>query len=87
MPFIRVNCPNGALSSEQKATLAPRLVQALIRQEIDPVTRNRHGGNQFLLQRTRCRKLLPGRRSAIRASRQGVLDLVSRTSRLAAGAR
>ena len=38
MPFIRVNCPKGALSSEQKATLAPRLVQALIRQEIDPVT-------------------------------------------------
>jgi phenylpyruvate tautomerase PptA (4-oxalocrotonate tautomerase family) len=38
MPLIRVNCPKGALSSEQKATLAPRLVQALIRQEIDPVT-------------------------------------------------
>jgi phenylpyruvate tautomerase PptA (4-oxalocrotonate tautomerase family) len=38
LPFIRVNCPKGALSSEQKATLAPRLVQALIRQEIDPVT-------------------------------------------------
>ena len=28
----------GVLSSEQKATLAPRLVQTLIRQEIDPVT-------------------------------------------------
>ena len=38
MPFIRVNCPKGALTAEQKATLAPRLVQALIRQEIDPVT-------------------------------------------------
>src|ERR1700722_12732935 len=38
MPFIRVNCPKGALSAEQKATLASRLVQALIRQEIDPVT-------------------------------------------------
>jgi phenylpyruvate tautomerase PptA (4-oxalocrotonate tautomerase family) len=38
MPFIRVNCPKGALSAEQKATLAPRLVQALIRQEIDPIT-------------------------------------------------
>jgi phenylpyruvate tautomerase PptA (4-oxalocrotonate tautomerase family) len=38
MPFIRVNCPKGALSDEQKATLAPRLVEALIRQEIDPVT-------------------------------------------------
>jgi len=38
MPFIRVNCPKGALSAQQKADLAPRLVQALIRQEIDPVT-------------------------------------------------
>jgi phenylpyruvate tautomerase PptA (4-oxalocrotonate tautomerase family) len=38
MPFIRVNCPKGALTAEQKAELAPRLVQALIRQEIDPVT-------------------------------------------------
>lgn len=38
MPLIRVNCPKGALTAEQKAKLAPRLVQALIRQEIDPVT-------------------------------------------------
>jgi phenylpyruvate tautomerase PptA (4-oxalocrotonate tautomerase family) len=38
MPFIRVNYPKGALSAEQKTKLAPRLVQALIRQEIDPVT-------------------------------------------------
>jgi phenylpyruvate tautomerase PptA (4-oxalocrotonate tautomerase family) len=38
MPFIRVNCPKGALTPEQKAKLAPRLVYALIRQEIDPVT-------------------------------------------------
>ena len=38
MPFIRVNCPKGALTAEQKTALAPRLVHALIRQEIDPVT-------------------------------------------------
>lgn len=38
MPFIRVNCPKGALSAEQKARLAPKLVHALIRQEIDPIT-------------------------------------------------
>jgi phenylpyruvate tautomerase PptA (4-oxalocrotonate tautomerase family) len=38
MPFIRVNYSQGALSAEQKAQLAPRLVHALIRQEIDPVT-------------------------------------------------
>ena len=38
MPIIRVNCPNAAHSAEHKATLAPRLVQALIRQEIDAFT-------------------------------------------------
>src|SRR5271170_5948800 len=38
MPFIRVNYSKGALSAEQKAALAPKLVYALIRQEIDPVT-------------------------------------------------
>ena len=38
MPYIRVNCPKGALTLEQKAKLAPRIVHALIRQEIDPVT-------------------------------------------------
>ena len=38
MPFIRVNCPKGTLTADQKTKLASRLVQALIRQEIDPVT-------------------------------------------------
>jgi phenylpyruvate tautomerase PptA (4-oxalocrotonate tautomerase family) len=38
MPFIRVNCPKGALTAQQKADIAPRLVRALIRQESDPIT-------------------------------------------------
>ena len=38
MPFIRVNCPKGALTADQKAKLAPLLVEVLISQEIDPVT-------------------------------------------------
>jgi phenylpyruvate tautomerase PptA (4-oxalocrotonate tautomerase family) len=38
MPFIRVNCPKGSLTAEQKAKLAPLVVEALISQEIDPVT-------------------------------------------------
>ena len=38
MPFIRVNCPRHALTAEQKTQLAPLLVEALISQEIDPVT-------------------------------------------------
>jgi phenylpyruvate tautomerase PptA (4-oxalocrotonate tautomerase family) len=38
VPFIRVNCPVNALTIEQKSRLAPMLVEALISQEIDPVT-------------------------------------------------
>jgi phenylpyruvate tautomerase PptA (4-oxalocrotonate tautomerase family) len=38
MPFIRVNCPVNALTAAQKTRLAPLLVEALISQEIDPVT-------------------------------------------------
>lgn len=38
MPFIRVSCPANALTAAQKAKLAPLLVEALISQEIDPVT-------------------------------------------------
>jgi phenylpyruvate tautomerase PptA (4-oxalocrotonate tautomerase family) len=37
-PFIRVNYPANALTADQKAKLAPLLVEALISQEIDPVT-------------------------------------------------
>jgi phenylpyruvate tautomerase PptA (4-oxalocrotonate tautomerase family) len=38
MPFIRVNCPKGALTADQKSKLAPLLVEAPISQEIDLVT-------------------------------------------------
>lgn len=38
MPFIKINCPKGSLTEDQKARLAPLLVDALIREEIDPVT-------------------------------------------------
>jgi hypothetical protein len=38
MPLIRVNCPENSLTAEQKAKLAPLLVDALMRQEVDPVT-------------------------------------------------
>jgi phenylpyruvate tautomerase PptA (4-oxalocrotonate tautomerase family) len=38
MPQIRVSCPKGSLNPKQKAELAKRMVYALIRQEIDPVT-------------------------------------------------
>ena len=38
MPLIRINCPENSLTAEQKAKLAPLLIDALMRQEVDPVT-------------------------------------------------
>jgi hypothetical protein len=86
MPIIRVDCPNAAHCSEQKVTLAPPLAQALIRQEIGPVTEIGTAATGFFFSEF---DVETGSRAgfAIRASRQGVLDLGSRTSRLAAGAR
>jgi len=40
MPLIRINCPEDSLTAEQKAKLAPLLIDALMRQEVDPVTEN-----------------------------------------------
>ena len=38
MPFIRVTTPVNAFTAEQKAKLAPLLVEAVMGQEIDPMT-------------------------------------------------
>ena len=60
MPFIRVNCPKGALTAEQKAKLAPRLVQALIRQEIDPVTEIGTAATGFFFNELEVENCFPG---------------------------
>jgi phenylpyruvate tautomerase PptA (4-oxalocrotonate tautomerase family) len=60
MPFIGVNCPKGAHSSEQKATLAPRLVQALIRQEIDPLTEIGTAATGFFFNELEIENCFPG---------------------------
>ena len=38
MPFIRVTYPTGAMTQAQKDALAPLLVDAVMRQEVEPVT-------------------------------------------------
>ena len=38
MPLIRINTPENSLTAAQKAELAPLLIDALMRQEVDPVT-------------------------------------------------
>jgi phenylpyruvate tautomerase PptA (4-oxalocrotonate tautomerase family) len=60
MPFIRVNCPKGALSAEQKAKLAPKLVHALIRQEIDPVTESGTEKTGFMYNELDVENCFPG---------------------------
>jgi phenylpyruvate tautomerase PptA (4-oxalocrotonate tautomerase family) len=60
MPFIRVNCPKGALTAQQKADLAPRLVQALIRQEIDPVTEIGTAATGFFFNELDAENCFPG---------------------------
>ncbi len=60
MPFIRVNCPKGALTAEQKAALAPKLVHALIRQEIDPVTESGTAKTGFMFNEIDVENCFPG---------------------------
>jgi phenylpyruvate tautomerase PptA (4-oxalocrotonate tautomerase family) len=38
MPVIRVTCPENSLTAEQKEQLAPLLIDAVMLQEVDPVT-------------------------------------------------
>lgn len=60
MPFIRVNCPVGALTADQKARLAPLLVKALIRQEIDPVTEIGTAATGFFFNEIEVSNCFPG---------------------------
>jgi len=34
VPLIRINCPQNSFTAEQKAKLAPLLIDALMRQEV-----------------------------------------------------
>jgi phenylpyruvate tautomerase PptA (4-oxalocrotonate tautomerase family) len=60
MPTSGVDCPNAAHGSEQKATLAPRLAQALIRREIDPVTEIGMAATGFLFNKLDVENWIPG---------------------------
>lgn len=60
MPFIRVNCPKNALTADQKAKLAPLLVEALISQEIDPVTDIGRAATGFMFNEIDTHNCFPG---------------------------
>jgi hypothetical protein len=38
MPVIRVTCPENVLTAQQKEQFAPLLIDAVMTQEVDPVT-------------------------------------------------
>ena len=60
MPFIRVNCPKGALTADQKSKLAPLLVEALISQEINPVTEIGRAATGFMFNEIDVDNCFPG---------------------------
>lgn len=60
MPFIRVNCPKNALTATQKSKLAPLLVEALISQEIDPVTEIGRAATGFMFNEIDVENCFPG---------------------------
>lgn len=60
MPFIRVTYPTHGLTVEQKAKLAPRLVEELIAQEFDPVTENGRNGVPLVFDELDERNCFPG---------------------------
>lgn len=60
MPFIRVNCPVNSLTVAQKTKLAPLLVEALISQEIDPVTEIGRAATALMFNEIETRNCFPG---------------------------
>ena len=63
MPFIRVNCPQNALTADQKAKLVPLLAEALIGQEIDPVTEIGREATGFMINEIDVHNCFQGRSS------------------------
>jgi len=60
MPLIRINCPENSLTAEQKAKLAPLLIDALMRQEVDPVTEAGKAGTFCIFNEIATRNCFPG---------------------------
>ncbi|MBV9689871.1 MAG: tautomerase family protein [Ktedonobacteraceae bacterium] len=44
MPVLRITCPEKALTAEQKEKLAPLLIDAVMLQEVDPITDEARNG-------------------------------------------
>ena len=60
MPLIRINCPENSFTAEQKAKLAPLLIDALMRQEVDPVTEAGKEGTLCIFNEIATQNCFPG---------------------------
>jgi len=60
MPLIRINCPEGSLTPKQKSQLAPLLIDALMRQEVDPVTEAGKEGTLCFFSESAAHNCFPG---------------------------
>ena len=60
MPLIRINCPENSFTAEQKAKLAPLLIDALMRQEVDPVTEAGKDGTLLIFNEISTDNCFPG---------------------------
>jgi len=64
MPLIRINCPEGSLTPKQKSQLAPLLIDALMRQEVDPVTEAGKEGTLCFFNEAATHNCFPGGKQA-----------------------
>jgi len=69
MPVIRINCPEDSLTAEQKAKLAPLLIDALMRQEVDPVTENGKQGTLLVFNEIATRNCFVGGKSDVHTTK------------------
>lgn len=69
MPLIRINCPENALTAKQKAKLAPLLIDALMRQEVDPVTEAGKDGTLLIFNEISTDNCFPGGRVDLHTTR------------------
>jgi phenylpyruvate tautomerase PptA (4-oxalocrotonate tautomerase family) len=69
MPLIRINCPENSLTSAQKERLAPMLIDALMRQEVDPVTDAGKEGTLLIYNEISTDNCFPGGKGDVRIAK------------------
>lgn len=73
MPYIRVNCLEGALTPPKKAKLAAALVEIVMGQEIEPMTDIGRAATPVMFSEIDAHNWFFRRSAVGRASREGIL--------------